>query len=57
MNDDNYGDSFEARRDRRNHLARENAPRATRSTRYKKKRSSTPNVGGAHKRRNKHWSW
>lgn len=34
---------------------RATAPRASRSTRFKKKTST--GFGGSHQRRNKHWSW
>jgi hypothetical protein len=45
----------DAKGSRRQHLnSRLRPPRATRSTRRKKRATG---FGGAHQRRNKHWSW
>lgn len=58
MNDNNlHGDDFEFRRARRTPDTRQQTPRATRTTKHKKKRSGPGSIGGVHQRRNKHWGW
>jgi hypothetical protein len=51
------GDEFDFRRSRRTPDTRQQTPRATRTTKYKKKRGGPGNIGGVHQRRNKHWGW
>jgi len=56
MTEDMNGEP-ESRRTRRSTNSRLKSPRATRSTRHKKKSAGGSGSGGVHQRRNKHWSW
>ncbi len=56
--DDLNGDDLEFRRARRTPDTRQQTPRASRTTKYKRKRLGGANAtGGVHQRRNKHWGW
>ena len=54
------GDEFDFRRIRKTPDTRQQTPRATRATKYNKKKrpgGGPGNIGGVHQRRNKHWGW
>ncbi len=55
MYNDQQSDDAESR-GRRIPKSRLQAPRATRTTKQKRK-TPAAGVGGVHRRRNKHWSW